>query len=123
MIPENLSAIGTALANHLWQSTLFAFVIAVFTLALRKNQASLRHHLWLAASLKFLLPFSLLISLGSRVARMNGSADSQPVFILCCRRWASPSTRLRIPKACWLLPYCDGCREWLRSYGWLVLSP
>ena len=41
MIPENFSATGTALANHLWQSTLFAFVAAGFTLALRKNQASL----------------------------------------------------------------------------------
>jgi bla regulator protein BlaR1 len=45
MIPENLSAAGAAIANHLWQSTLFAIVAAVFTLALRKNQARVRHHL------------------------------------------------------------------------------
>ena len=61
MIPETLPAIGTALANHLWQSTLFAILAATSTLALRRNQASLRHHLWLAASLKFLVPFSLLV--------------------------------------------------------------
>jgi bla regulator protein BlaR1 len=65
MIPVNLSAIGTAMANHLRQSTLFAMVAAVFTLALHRNQAAIRHRLWLAASLKFFVPFSLLMSLGS----------------------------------------------------------
>ncbi len=54
MIPKYLSAIAPAMANHLWQSTLFALLAAVLALALRKNQARVRHHLWLAASLKFL---------------------------------------------------------------------
>jgi bla regulator protein blaR1 len=90
MIPGNFSAIGTALANHLWQSTLFAIVAAIFTLALRKNQASLRHHLWLAASLKFLVPFSLLVSLGSRLASLHGSADSQPVFYFVLQTMSQP---------------------------------
>src|SRR3984885_7526733 len=90
MISGNFSAIGTALANHLWQSTLFALVIAVFTLALRKNQASLRHHLWLAASLKFLVPFALLVSLGSRLATLHGSADSQPVFYFVLQTMSQP---------------------------------
>ena len=80
MIPENLSAIGAAMANHLWQSTVFAILAAASTLALRKNQARVRHHLWLAASLKFLVPFSLLVSLGSRLAVLRGTADAQPVF-------------------------------------------
>jgi bla regulator protein blaR1 len=93
MIPGNFSAIGTALANHLWQSTLFAIVAAVFTLALRKNQASLRHHLWLAASLKFLVPFSLLVSLGSRLATLHGSADSQPVFYFVLQTMGQPFHR------------------------------
>ncbi len=90
MIPGNFSAIGTALANHLWQSTLFALVIAVFTLALRKNQASLRHHLWLAASLKFLVPFSLLVSLGSHLATLHGSADAQPAFYFVLQTMSQP---------------------------------
>src|ERR1700733_11852040 len=90
MISGNFSAIGTALANHLWQSTLFALVIAVFTLALRKNQASLRHHLWLAASLKFLVPFSLLVSLGSRLATLHGSAESQPAFYFVLQTMSQP---------------------------------
>jgi bla regulator protein blaR1 len=90
MIPENLSAVGTAMANHLWQSTLFAILVAVSSLALRKNQARVRHDLWLAASLKFLIPFSLLMSLGSRVARMHSSADSQTVFYFVLQTVSQP---------------------------------
>ena len=53
------------LANHLWQSTVFAVAVGLFTVAFRKNRAQVRFQLWLCASLKFLLPFSLLMSLGS----------------------------------------------------------
>ena len=63
MIPESLSPI----ANHLWQSTLFAGAAGLLTLALRKNPARVRHWVWVAASLKFLVPFSVLIALGSHV--------------------------------------------------------
>src|SRR5580692_1318601 len=58
-----LSVIG----NHLWQSTLFAEVVWLLTLALRNDSARLRHGLWLAASLKFLIPLSLLITLGGQI--------------------------------------------------------
>jgi len=90
MIPENLSAVGAAIANHLWQSTLFAVLAAFFTLALRKNQARVRHHLWLAASLKFLVPFALLTNLGSHLARLHSSADSQPVFYFVLQTMSQP---------------------------------
>jgi bla regulator protein blaR1 len=56
-----------ALFNHLWQSTLFAGAVAVATLAMRKNSARTRYWLWLSASVKFLIPFSLLVWTGSRV--------------------------------------------------------
>lgn len=56
-----------AVINHLWQSTLFAGVVALAALALRSNPARTRHWLWLAASVKFLVPFSLLVALGTRV--------------------------------------------------------
>jgi bla regulator protein BlaR1 len=56
------------LGNHLWQSTIFAAVVAGLALALRGNQARTRYWLWLAASLKFLFPFSLLVSVGSYLA-------------------------------------------------------
>src|SRR5688572_24257947 len=63
MIPESLSPV----ANHLWQSTLFAGAAGLLTLALRNNPARVRHAIWVVASLKFLVPFSLLIALGSQV--------------------------------------------------------
>ncbi len=58
--------IGELIA-HLWQSTLFASMAALLTLAFRKNRANVRFWLWLSASLKFFVPFALLISFGSRL--------------------------------------------------------
>jgi len=54
------------LANHVWQSTIFAVAAALLTLALRRNRAQTRYWVWLTASAKFLFPFSLLVALGSR---------------------------------------------------------
>ncbi len=51
--------------NHLWQSTLFAAVATLFTLFFRKNYARVRYWIWLTASIKFLIPFSLFIAIGS----------------------------------------------------------
>jgi uncharacterized protein (TIGR03435 family) len=53
--------------NHLWQSTLFAMMAGLLTVALRKNRAEVRFWLWLSASFKFLLPFSLVMNLGSHL--------------------------------------------------------
>src|SRR5207247_10885878 len=44
-----------------------AAMLAGACLALRKNRARVRYWLWLAASAKFLVPFSLLVSLGARL--------------------------------------------------------
>lgn len=55
------------LANHLWQSTLFAAAVALATLAFRRHGAHVRYWLWLAASLKFLVPFALLVAIGNQV--------------------------------------------------------
>ncbi len=54
-----------ALAGHLWQSTFFAFAAGLMTVAFRGNRAQVRYWLWLSASLKFLVPFALLLNLGS----------------------------------------------------------
>jgi bla regulator protein BlaR1 len=82
MTPAYLSAIlstmwreiAPALGNHLWQSTLFAAAAGLLTLTLRKNHARARYWLWLAASVKFLIPFSLLVKLGSLPLWSHGSA-------------------------------------------------
>ncbi len=69
MTPAHLSSLWTstmpAMGQHVWQSTLFACAAGMLTLVLRKNQARARYWLWLAASVKFLIPFSWLVALGS----------------------------------------------------------
>jgi beta-lactamase regulating signal transducer with metallopeptidase domain len=57
-----------ALLDHLWQSTLFGLAIWSISLLLRKNSAAVRHGLWMLASLKFLVPFSVLHALGATAA-------------------------------------------------------
>ena len=51
--------------DHIWQSTLFAIAIGLLTLLFRRNRARVRFALWFAASVKFLLPFSIIVWLGS----------------------------------------------------------
>ena len=72
------SSAAPALANHLWQSTLFAAAVALLALTLRNYQARTGYWLWLAASAKFLIPFSLLLTIGSHLAWSIHPATSQP---------------------------------------------
>ncbi len=60
---------SAALFNHLWQSTCVALVAWILTLALRANPARVRYSVWMFASMKFLVPFALLASLGAQWAR------------------------------------------------------
>lgn len=53
------------LAAHLWQSTLCAALAALVATVLRGGPARSRHVIWLLASLKFLVPFAALQSLGT----------------------------------------------------------
>ena len=55
------------LANHLWQSTLFAVAVGLLTVMCRKNDASVRYWLWFSASVKFFIPFTLLMALVDRL--------------------------------------------------------
>src|ERR1035438_2835696 len=65
MFPTFWSEVWTApLINHLWQSTLVVVVAWLLALALRANQARTRYWVWMIASVKFLLPFSLLVAAG-----------------------------------------------------------
>jgi hypothetical protein len=66
MIPHALwsETWTAAIVNHLWQSTLFVLIAWVVTLMLRSNQARTRYWIWMIASAKFLIPFSILIDAG-----------------------------------------------------------
>lgn len=55
------------IVDHLWQSTLFAGVACLLTLMLQPNRAQARYWVWFAASAKFLIPFSLLVGLGTHI--------------------------------------------------------
>ncbi len=72
-------------ANHIWQSTLFAVAAGLLTLAVRKDRAAVRYSLWLAASLKFLVPFSLLIALGARLAPRHTIIPAQTTIYLAAQ--------------------------------------
>ena len=79
MIPAYLSP----LANHLWQSSFFAAVVWLLTLALRQNRAAVRYGLWLAASVKFLVPFSLLVSTAGQFGwRVTPPVGPAPVALV-----------------------------------------
>jgi beta-lactamase regulating signal transducer with metallopeptidase domain len=53
--------------DHIWQSTLFAMAVGLLTLLFRRNRARVRFALWFAASVKFFVPFSVIVWLGSRI--------------------------------------------------------
>ena len=53
--------------DHLWQSTIFGAAVVLLAIALRRNSARVRYWLWLAASIKFLVPFAALVALGGQI--------------------------------------------------------
>jgi beta-lactamase regulating signal transducer with metallopeptidase domain len=70
-----------ALLNHLWQSTLVVMVVGIWAWLLREHNAALRYWLWFSAAVKFLVPFSLLIVLGTYFApRVSVTTMVAPVL-------------------------------------------
>jgi bla regulator protein BlaR1 len=65
--PLTWAAVAVPIANHLWQSTLLAGAAGLLTLTLLRHRARVRHAIWLAASVKFLVPFGALLTLGSHL--------------------------------------------------------
>jgi bla regulator protein blaR1 len=70
----------SALLDHVWQSTLFCGAIWLLTLALRRNRAAVRHGLWVAAALKFLVPFAALFSAGALFSFVTPADAGPPTF-------------------------------------------
>jgi beta-lactamase regulating signal transducer with metallopeptidase domain len=57
--------VNASFIDHLWQSTLFVACAWLLARTLRKDGAHLRYWIWFAASVKFLIPVSLLTFFGS----------------------------------------------------------
>lgn len=133
----------SALENHLWQSTLFCCIVALLTLALRRNRAAVRHGLWLTASVKFLVPFSVLIGLGSQIGWRKApilyppqfeavSQFSEPLAVLASpARPVSPGSSSPVPAVLFSLWFCgfaaNGLAWWRRWQQvravWRAASP
>jgi len=119
------------LANHLWQSTVFVFAAWALALTLRQNRAAVRYWLWLAASVKFLLPFSLLVSVGSQLGWRTPPAIAQPAFSSVVEEVSQPfslntsalapapvpNTMLTLFCVIWFCGVTIGVVLWLRWWG------
>ena len=85
--------------NHLWQSTLFAAAAALLTLALRRNSAHTRFWLWWLASVKFLVPFWLLMAAGAALHPQSTLNAQVPAFAFTVDGLAQPfpADRVTLP--------------------------
>jgi hypothetical protein len=123
MIPDSLLPI----ANHLWQSTVFAGIAGVLTLLLRKNRAHARYCLWLAASAKFLVPFSLLMLVGGLVGR-HSMVLPAPTRVPVLVEQVNEPFVARVPSGAVAMPHASKSAlvptvgDWLRRFGVLVVD-
>ena len=74
--------------DHLWQSTLFALVIAAMVPLFRRQSAGIRFWLWFAASVKFLVPLALLVKLGGYLPALP--APAKALIAPASRTFAAP---------------------------------
>jgi beta-lactamase regulating signal transducer with metallopeptidase domain len=91
------TTVWAPLADHIWQSTLFAAVAGSLTLLLRKSRAQTRYWLWFAASAKFLIPFSLLVGLGSRFSWRKPSPIIEPDFFIVLSQPFAAAKPMSVP--------------------------
>src|ERR1700733_13660432 len=84
----------SAVINQIWQWTLFAGGVGVLTLVLRRNSAGIRFGLWFCASVKFLVPFALLVALGTDIPRqppsLHASTGAAHVLGIAIGRMVAP---------------------------------
>jgi uncharacterized protein (TIGR03435 family) len=79
-----------ALVNHLWQSTVVALIAWMLTFTLRRNHARTRYWLWMIASAKFLVPFSLFVSVGKLLRVALATPVKGPAFAATVEHIAQP---------------------------------
>jgi uncharacterized protein (TIGR03435 family) len=74
-----LPVFASQAAAHLWQSTVFGLLVALAaSTLLRRCEARVRHTAFLAASLKFLLPFGALMALGATIGSLGPAIAPMP---------------------------------------------
>ena len=79
--------------NHLWQSTVFLAAAGLLTLALRTNRAQVRYWVWLAASVKFLIPFAALMAIGAEFGWRPSSSIVQSEMTIVIDTVSQPFSR------------------------------
>ena len=78
--------------GHLWQSTCFAGAAWLVALSLRTNRAQVRYWVWFAASAKFLIPFSLLVALGTLVPHPAAAPPVRTEWMTAVQEFSQPFT-------------------------------
>lgn len=104
------------IVNHLWQSTLFLAAIAAVAALLRNDGAHVRYWLWWAASVKFLVPFSLLTLLGSTLGADFWRAGAAPVDVVDWRSTLGFLEPMRTPRV-WTTPTVALLTVWAFGFG------
>lgn len=85
-----------ALVNHLWQSTVLVGVSWLLAWVFGKNQARVRYGIWFAASIKFLLPFSLLIAAGEWLRTLLHHPVAEQPAVTAIQQVTQPITQAQV---------------------------
>jgi hypothetical protein len=96
------------MTNHLWQSTLFTLAAALVAVAFRRNRAQVRYWLWLSASLKFLIPFAALMTLGGQLHWTSAAKIAPPSVSFAIEQAAQP-----FPETIAFAPAIAPSRDWI----------
>src|SRR5690348_6547446 len=115
-LPDIFTAGWTdALVNHLLQSTAIALLAWLLTLAMRANGAHIRYAIWMAASIKFLVPFSFMTRIGEHWATPSLSSHGAPGVYSVIEefsqpfRLAQPGAHAAVPHSFAPMPYSITC--------------
>jgi TonB family protein len=91
-----------ALGDHLWQATLFAALVLLVTLLLRRGPARVRYGLWLVASAKFVVPSAffayLARSAGVEALWLNGRGADEAAGVPVIYQLAEPLSSLNVAR-------------------------
>ena len=138
-----LWTVASDAATHLWQSTLFLIAAAGLAVLLRRYSARVRYGIWLAASVKFLLPFAGIAMVGSWLAPRGPAAVAPEPRVLFMfetigasavtsvpvhATWTGAGPGAGHPALDWLIPVCAAlwamgalavvgmfCRRWRQT--------